>query len=281
MSGWNPKRSKAKDPKDLAGRERNIKIEIQYLIYILNTSVDNIITSMSIKAEIDEVLTLLKGLKKDVKEIKDKQAMFTETSSNILQISEDLSRKFDEMINVVGVKTPVTSKKTPAKPKKESKDYNDEETKDGEDVDVDDEDDDGEVNSKTSPKPPRPKSKAVKEKSNEKKKKKYINIMTYFRAKYTVDQTYFNNIIDQKELDALFSEHEKDLKSKKGDKKLKAQVGHIYRAINKNKTKMATLRSMMDKENNEYIKETGTTAVKDQTDNEEEDNNSEYDSDDE
>ena len=233
---------------------------------------------MSLKAEIDEVLALLKGLKKEIKEIKDKQSMFTETISNIHQVTEDLSRKFDEMVNVVGVKTPVAPKKAPAAKKKETKADNDKESKDDDDDDEDDDaDDDGEV--ATSDAKTRPKSKATKAKTTEKKKKKWANVMTYFRAKYMTDQKYFTNIMDEKESDALFAEHEKDLKSKKGEKKLKAQVGYLYKSINKNKPKMSALRAMMDKENNEHVKENGTTAVKDQTDEEEDEPGSESDQD--
>lgn len=204
------------------------------------------------KAEITEILTLLKGLSKRLEKVENQQAMSTETVSNIYQVSEDLSRKFDEMVNVTGIKHPVTSKKVSGKKEKKTK--------------------------QTIKSPS--KSKAVKNKITSKGAKLHCNIMTYFRSKYLENQDYFSEIMDQKETDALFDEHEKDLKNKKGEKKLKAQVGILYKAVSKNKTKMSALRTMMDKENAEHLKSQGKDAVKDTTDDEDEgDVSSESDSD--
>jgi len=205
--------------------------------------------STSFKTELAEIMTLLKGLQKDVKEIKAQTAMSTENISNIYQTSSDLSRKFDEMVNVTGIKTPTGTKNETKKTsgKKETK--------------------------------ARPKSKAVKSKPIVKKKKLHGNIMTYFRSKFLADQTYFHSVMDPKETEELFEEHEKDLKAKKGDKKLKAQVGFLYKAISANKPKMNSLRNMMDKENSDHLKAQGVEAVKDETDGDEGDDDSDSDSD--
>lgn len=193
----------------------------------------------SFKTELSEITALLKGIQKDLKEVKAMAAMNTENISNIYQTSSDLSRKFDEAINVTGIKVPVGSKKEKKTPSKKE--------------------------TKTSPK-----SKAVKTKTVTKKKKLHGNIMTYFRAKFMEDQTYFHSIMDEKEMETLFAKHEKDLKTKKGDKKLRAKVGVLYKSIsnNNNKTKMSALRAMMDKENADHMKSQGVEAVKDETDGE-------------
>jgi hypothetical protein len=203
----------------------------------------------SFKAELEEVLKQIGALQKEVKSLSSQLSMKNETIANIHQTTMDLSRKLDEIVNVTGIKSPVTGKKEPKKEPKET----------------------GTPSS-------RPKSKAVKSKTVVKKKKLYGNIMTYFRSKYLADQAYFHTVMDEKETEALFAEHEKDLKGKKGDKKTKAQVGFLYKAISKNKAKLNSLRTMMDKENSEHLKSQGTEAVKDSSD-DEDDGNSGSDSD--
>ena len=69
-------------------------------------------------------------------------------------------------------------------------------------------------------------------------------------------------------METLFAKHEKDLKTKKGDKKLRAQVGFLYKSISNNKIKMSALRAMMDKENADHVKSQGVEALKDETDGE-------------
>ena len=237
-----------------------IKIETLVIIYILNILEANNINAMSMKSEIEEILGLLKGLKaeiakvvKDVKVSHEKQAMMTETIANIHQVSSDLARKFDEVVNVVGVKTPVAAKKpaAAAKGKKEKSP---------------DHDDDGEVDAEV--KSPT-KSKAAKPKTAAKPQKRHQNIMTFARKKYMEDPSYFNFIMSPDECESLFAEHAEDLASKAGEKKLKAQLGFLYGSISKNKEKMQKLRDRMEKENSEHSNEKKVAAEKDHTDEEE------------
>lgn len=210
----------------------------------------------SFKAELTEILALLKSNQKEIRELKATTAMSTENISNIHQTTADLSRKFDEMINVTGIKQPVAVAKTETKKASGKK-----------------------PSSNAGTPKPKTKSKATKSKTADKKKKLHGNIMTYFRSKFLSDQAYFNPVMNQEDTDALFAEHEKDLKSKKGDKKLKAQVGYLYKAISVDKVKMNSLRNMMDKENNEHMKSEGVEASKDETDDDEGDEDSDSDSD--
>lgn len=198
---------------------------------------------MSFKSEIAEILTLLKSLRKEVNSLNGQVDMCTENNANIFQTVSDLSRKFDEMINVTGIGTPVVSKKS-----------NENKTS---------------SNKASQPKTSRSKSKAVKTKTSVAKKKLHGNIMTYFRSKFLADQSYFRSIMSEKEENTLFTEHEKDLKSKNGDKKIKAQVGILYKAISSNDEKISLLRSMMEKENDEHLKSQGVEAVSDETDGDE------------
>jgi hypothetical protein len=211
----------------------------------------------SFKTEVTEILSILKSIQKEILELKATTAMSTENISNIHQTTADLSRKFDEMINVTGIKQPVVPIK------KETKKASEEKTSD-----------------LGTPKPkPKPKSKATKEKTAEKKKKKYGNIMTYFRSKFIIDPSYFYSVMNKEDTEALFTEHEKDLKSKKGDKKIKAQVLFLYKAISTDKLKANAMRNMMDKENNEHLKSEGVEASKDETDEDEGDSESDSDHD--
>jgi hypothetical protein len=237
-----------------------MKIETPFIIYILNILKANNINAMSMKSEIEEILALLKGLKaeiakigKDAKVANEKQAMMTETVANTHQICSDLARKFDEIVNVVGVKTPVVAKKpVAAKGKKEKP--------------PDQDDDDGEVDVEVKS---TTKSKAAKPKTAKKTQKKYTNIMTYFRVKYVEDQNYFNFIMSAEECASLFEEHAEDLASKAGEKKLRAQIGFLYGAISKNKERMQKLRDRMERENLDHINDKKVAAEKDQTDEEE------------
>ncbi len=211
------------------------------------------------KSEIEEILALLKGLKaeiakigKDARVANEKQAMMTETIANIHQVSSDLARKFDEVVNVVGVKTPVAAKKpVAAKGKKEK---------------PPDQDDDGEVDAEV--KSPT-KSKAAKPKTSAKPQKRHQNIMTFARKKYMEDPSYFDFIMSPDECESLYAEHAEDLASKAGEKKLKAQLGFLYGSISKNKEKMQKLRDRMEKENSEHSNEKKVAAEKDHTDEEE------------
>jgi hypothetical protein len=200
----------------------------------------------SFKSELTEIIALLKSNQKELRELKSTTAMSIENISNIYQTTADLSRKFDEMVNVTGIKQPV---------KKENSNSSEQKSK-------------SDPETPRSKSKPETKSKATKSKTVEKKKKLHGNIMTYFRTKFLADQTYFYSVMKLEDTEALFTEHEKELKSKKGDKKLKAQVALLYKAISADKAKLNVMRNMMDKENNEHMKSEGAEASKDDTEDE-------------
>lgn len=211
---------------------------------------------------LQEVKTLSQDLKNMARasgELKHTLAIQSEQISNIDQTTSDISRKFDALVVMQGCGVPVSAKKPP--PAKGRK---------GKEADVDDTGDvDGDIGGerKTADKP----AAAAKAAPKASKKKKYHNVMAFFRAKYMADPTFLNGVISTKECEALFEEHEKVLKPKKGEKKLVAQIGVLYKSINKNKEKIEVIRAMMEKENAEYAKETGAVAGKDQTDDEADD----------
>lgn len=195
--------------------------------------------------EIAEIVTHLKFLKKEIADMKEQNSLNAETLANIHQVTEDSSRKIDEMLNVTGLKHPVISNKNSQKTKSSRK--------------------------KSNP------SKAVKPKNTEKKKELHGNIYTYFKCKYKNNKDFILNIMNQKEIDALFKEHEKSLKNKKDDKMLTAQIKILYDAIRINKTNMKNLRAMKEKENFEHAKSQETEAVRDSSDGNSSDSESDHD----
>jgi hypothetical protein len=73
------------------------------------------------------------------------------------------------------------------------------------------------------------------------------NIMTYFKTRYTEDQTYFNDIFEENQIEALFVENEKDLSAKKGLNKTKAQANILYKNLSESQRKK--VRERMSDEN--------------------------------
>jgi hypothetical protein len=204
----------------------------------------------SFKTELNEILNLLKSNQKEILEIKATVAMSAENVSNIYQTTADLSRKIDEVINLTGIKQPLVAKKEPKTQAKKKPD--------------------NESESDVGTPKPKPKTKTVtkatKSKTIEKKNKLHGNIMTYFRTKFREDPTYFYSVLNEEETKELLIEYEKNLKTKKGDKKIGTQTDYIYRAIYTNPAKHKALRNLMDKENEEHFKSEGVEAVKDETD---------------
>lgn len=129
--------------------------------------------------------------------------MILELVNTIYQRVEDMSKKFDDVLNV-GLKKP---KITPPKktitstdvPKKKKVVVKKEETKE---------------ETKTEPK-------LIK------------NIMTYFKVKYMEDQTIFDSILEESQAEALFEEHADELADKKGVAKLKTQTSLLYKNLTK------------------------------------------------
>ena len=63
------------------------------------------------------------------------------------------------------------------------------------------------------------------------------NIMTYFKTRYLEDQTYFNDIFEENQIEALLVEHDKELSTKKGLIKTKAQSNILYKNLSDSQRK--------------------------------------------
>jgi hypothetical protein len=129
--------------------------------------------------------------------------MILELVNTIYQRVEDMSKKYDGILNV-GLKKP---KITPPK--------------------------------KPTPSTDIPKKKKVVDKKEETKSEPKLikNIMTYFKFKYFEDQTIFDSILEESQAAALFEEHANALADKKGAAKLKAQASLLYKILTKDQKK--------------------------------------------
>jgi hypothetical protein len=125
--------------------------------------------------------------------------MILELVNTIYQRVEDMSKKFDEVLNG-GVKKP---KITP--PKKTA----------------------------TLTDVPKKKKVVVTKEETKTEPKLIKNIMTYFKVKYLEDQTVFDSILEESQADSLFAEHADELVDKKGAAKLKTQITVLYKNLTK------------------------------------------------
>jgi hypothetical protein len=139
--------------------------------------------------------------------------MILELVNTIYQRVEDMSKKFDDVLNV-GLKKP---KITP--PKKTA----------------------------TSTDVPKKKKAVVKKEETKTEPKLIKNIMSYFKVKYIEDPTIFDNILEESQAEALFEEHADELADKKGVAKLKTQTSLLYK--NLTKTQKKKIREKMLDEN--------------------------------
>ena len=202
-----------------------------------------------------EILSSLKEIKKSIKEVKESSKLSEENITDMYQIISDLSKKYDELFNIIGLKTPVgvNSKKKSKETEKKTKKSNESEEK---------------KSNESEEKKCNLKSKAVKSKNEKEKKKLYSNILTYFKKKYLEDPSFVSSIIPLEEQNELFNieKNRKILDSKKGLSKLKSQAVLLYKYMPKGESRNKKIRAMMEKENDEYSKRQDSDANKDESD---------------
>ena len=160
-------------------------------------------------------------------EVKSDNAMVIELLNTIYQRVEDMSKKFDEVLNT-GIKKPkaVAPKKATEKA-----------------VNV-------KTTTITAAETPRKKS-AVKVKASDAKAadtdapvKVIKNIMTFFKTRYIEDGTLFDDILEENQAEAIFAENETDISAKKeGVQRDKAKATILYKNLTKAQKKK--IREMM------------------------------------
>ena len=171
------------------------------------------------KKMLSDILDVLTQHTTILKELQADKNLRNEINDNIYQRVEDMSKKFDEVLNT-GIKKP---KVAPVKKPTESE-------------------------------PATPATTAIKKKPATKKEpsesktgnvKVIKNIMTYFKSNYNEDQTYFDSILEENQASALFLENDNDLKDKFGVAKIKAQATILYKNLSKDQKKKVR-EKMMD-----------------------------------
>ena len=160
-------------------------------------------------------------------EVKSDNAMVIELLNTIYQRVEDMSKKFDEVLNT-GIKKPkaVAPMKETAKAAKVK------------------------TTTTTIAETPRKKS-AVKVKASDAKAadtdapvKVIKNIMTFFKTRYIEDGTIFDDILEENQAEAIFAENETDISTKKkGVQRDKAKATILYKNLTKAQKKK--IREMM------------------------------------
>ena len=160
-------------------------------------------------------------------EVKSDNAMVIELLNTIYQRVEDMSKKFDEVLNT-GIKKPkaVAPMKETAKAAKVK------------------------TTTTTIAETPRKKS-AVKVKASDAKAadtdapvKVIKNIMTFFKTRYIEDGTIFDDILEENQAEAIFAENETDISAKKkGVQRDKAKATILYKNLTKAQKKK--IREMM------------------------------------
>ena len=204
------------------------------------------------KASLNTIISELHAHKEIVTEVRaDNKAMF-EILNTLYQRVEDMSKKFDEVLNA-GIKKPrtddssePTKKSESAAPKKArgesaakksaaaAKDIAESSGCGSEHV----------VAESVAPAKKKPVTKAktadpsASETKSDKGGKVVNNIMTYFKTKYLEDSSVFNDILDEKQAEEAFAKNAADIESKKaGATREKAKAMILYKSTTKEQKK--------------------------------------------
>ena len=159
------------------------------------------------KSTLANIVCAVSTNKSVLDEVKSDNAMVIELLNTIYQRVEDMSKKFDEVLNT-GIKKPKAGA-----PKKETA---------------------------KAAETPRKKS-AVKVKASDAKAadtdepvKVINNIMTFFKTRYIEDGTIFDDILEDNQAEAIFAENETNISTKKeGVQRDKAKATILYKNLTK------------------------------------------------
>jgi hypothetical protein len=167
-------------------------------------------SDQQIKNTLDNLVNVVASNKSILVDVKIDNATTIELLNTIYQRVEDMSKKFDEVLNT-GIKKPkvVTSKKEPkaVDPKVTST--------------------------------PRKKT-AVKIKASDAKSSNTVappkvinNIMTFFKTRYIEDSSIFDGILEENQAESVFAEHASAIKNKKkGAQRDNAKAMFLYKVMN-------------------------------------------------
>lgn len=182
-------------------------------------------TDAAFKASLKSIDTAVSKLTTESEDTAANVKMMKQLITVMHQRIEDISKKFDEILNgskranvAVKAKAPAKAKAKPKKPAKKAASTDAVESKD------EDEDDDDDAAEEKVP------AKAESDVA-ETTQAPVKNVMTYFKFKFANDITCFDTVLEEKQRVSLFKEHADDLKTKKGALLIKAQSALLYKNI--------------------------------------------------
>lgn len=186
-------------------------------------------TDNQFKTALSTIVTNVSNHQKILDELKTDNAMMIELLNTIYQMTEDMSKKFDEVLNI-GIKKPSGSNTT----KNNS---------------TDDKSKQQDPASTPSTKNIVVKNKSSKPESNNDEQPKVIkNIMTFFKTRYVQNPNVFNDILDENQAESIFAEHVAEIDSKKeGVQRDKFKASVLYKKISK-----AQIKKIRDKMMDEH-----------------------------
>jgi hypothetical protein len=198
-----------------------------------------------IKTSLATIINTLNSHKAVIDEVKSENAMVIELLNNVLQLSTDISKKFDEMLNI-GVKKPRTTTKKEDDPEAEPKEIKPKgrakpKTEDAEEKPKAEKPkvekpkaEKPKVEKPKAEKPKVEKPKAEKPKVEKADDDKVKNIMTYFKTTYSNDPSLFDDILDQEQSDTVFDANAEEIAAKKdGVARNKVKASLLYKTLTK------------------------------------------------
>jgi hypothetical protein len=182
------------------------------------------------KTALSTIVTSVSNHQKILDELKTDNAMMIELLNTIYQMTEDMSKKFDEVLNI-GIKKPIGSNTT----KNNSG--------------ADDKSKQQDPASTSASKSAGAKNKAAKpESTNDEPPKVIKNIMTFFKTRYVQNPNVFNDILDENQAESIFAEQATEIASKKeGVQRNKFKAAILYKKISK-----AQIKKIRDKMMDEH-----------------------------
>jgi hypothetical protein len=172
------------------------------------------------KTALSNIITNVSNHQKILDELKTDNAMMIELLNTIYQMTEDMSKKFDEVLNI-GIKKPSGSNTTKNNSGADDK-----------------------ANHQDPASTPASKSVGIKNKAskpestNDEPPKVIKNIMTFFKTRYVQNPNVFNDILDENQAESIFAEQATEIASKKeGVQRNKFKAAILYKKISKTQIK--------------------------------------------
>ena len=162
------------------------------------------------KTTLSNIVSSISTNKNILDDLKEDNTMIVELLNTIYQRVEDMSKKFDEVLNA-GIKKP----KTAAKKESSNDNTNKSSTPSKKNVKTSEKNLDGGSSGKV-----------------------IKNIMTYFKTRYLEDPSVFNNILEEKQAESIFAEHADEISAKsEGVQRNKIKAAILYKNITKEQKK--------------------------------------------